>query len=87
MRIIGIDPGLIKTGWGIIEAKGNQISYVASGCIKTNTKQQMSERLKNIYAEVDKIIKLYKPNEFAIEETFVNKVTGKIVDVITAVPP
>lgn len=72
MIIIGIDPGLIKTGWGVIESINNSIKYVASGTIKTNPNLLLSERLHNIYSEVDKLIKQYKPEQFAIEETFVN---------------
>jgi crossover junction endodeoxyribonuclease RuvC len=72
MLIIGIDPGLIKTGWGIIEKNSNHIKYIASGVIKTSTSKRMEERLLNIYSKIDKIIKTYKPEHFAIEETFVN---------------
>lgn len=72
MIIIGIDPGLIKTGWGVINKIDNQVKYIASGAIKTDTKLSLSERLLNIYNEVDKLIKTYKPDTFSIEETFVN---------------
>lgn len=72
MIIIGIDPGLIKTGWGVIEKINNQVKYVASGAIKTDAKLPLSERLINIYNHVDKLIKTYKPQQFSIEETFVN---------------
>jgi len=73
MKIIGIDPALIKTGWGVILSEGSSISYIVSGTIKVNPKLAMSERLKTIHFEIKKIIDLYKPDEFAIEETFVNK--------------
>ena len=73
MKILGIDPALIKTGWGLISIEGNTINYIASGTIKVNAKLPMAERLKGIYEELNKIIALYKPDEFAIEETFVNK--------------
>jgi len=72
MIIIGIDPGLIKTGWGIIEKIDNQIKYISSGTIKTNTKLPLADRLKNIYENVDKLLKIYKPDAFSIEITFVN---------------
>jgi crossover junction endodeoxyribonuclease RuvC len=72
MIIIGIDPGLIKTGWGIINKIDNQVKYIASGTIKTNAKIALSERLLNIYNNVDKLIKNYKPEHLSIEETFVN---------------
>ena len=72
MIILGVDPGLIKTGWGIIKKINNSISYISSGTIKTKTDIPIGERLKNINYELDKIIKEYCPNEFAIEITFVN---------------
>jgi crossover junction endodeoxyribonuclease RuvC len=70
--IIGIDPGLIKTGWGVINKIDNQIKYVASGAIKTDVKMSIADRLRNIYIELTKIMEEYKPVNFAIEETFVN---------------
>lgn len=72
MIIIGIDPGLIKTGWGIINKVNNEIKYINSGTIITNTKLPLSSRLLNIYSNIDNLIKLYKPDNFSIEETFVN---------------
>ena len=60
MIIIGVDPGLIKTGWGIVSKNNNQIKYIASGTIKTNTKLPLSERLNNIHTKLDEIIKTYK---------------------------
>ena len=72
MIIIGIDPGLIKTGWGVIKKVDNQIKYINSGTIITNSKLPLSERLLNIYSNVNELIKLYKPEHFSIEETFVN---------------
>lgn len=73
MRIIGIDPGLNNTGWGIIEKDGNRLGYIASGVIKPQANLTMAERLHKIDSELDKIISLYKPQTSAIEETFVNK--------------
>lgn len=72
MIILGIDPGLIKTGWGVIQKINNEIKYVASGTIKTDVKLSLSDRLHNIFSNIDYIIKTYKPDNFAIEETFVN---------------
>ncbi len=72
MIIIGIDPGLIKTGWGVIRKINNEVKYIASGTIKTDVKLPISERLHNIFNNVDNLIKTYKPDQFAIEETFVN---------------
>ena len=73
MRIIGIDPGLNNTGWGIIEKNQNKLSFVASGVIKPDAKSSMAERLHKIDSELEQIITLYNPQTSAIEETFVNK--------------
>ena len=72
-RILGIDPGLQKTGWGIIESKGNSLKYIASGLIKTNPKARMSERLATLHHGVVNVLEEWLPAETAIEETFVNK--------------
>lgn len=73
MLILGIDPGLQKTGWGIISAEGNSLKFVASGLIKPDAKQDLPMRLKDIDNGMNEIIKQYQPNSAAIEETFVNK--------------
>lgn len=72
MKILAIDPGLNYTGWGIIDQQGNALRYIASGRIKTSTKDQLSNRLAIIFREVETILKTYSPDEVAIEETFVN---------------
>ncbi len=73
MRIIGIDPGLQKTGWGVIESSGNSLGYVASGLIRPKVKDEMSSRLACLYHGIIGVIEEYSPEEAAIEETFVNK--------------
>lgn len=73
MRIIGIDPGLNHTGWGIIEQNNNALHYVASGVLSCPANKTMAERLNFIDSELDKIVSLYKPASAAIEKTFVNK--------------
>lgn len=73
MLIIGIDPGLQHTGWGIISLKSNQLSFVACGVVHTNASSPMPGRLKHLHDGLQKIIDIYKPTEAAIEETFVNK--------------
>ena len=70
-RIIGIDPGLVSTGWGIIESKGSSLTFVDCGTIAPNTKAKLSERLLELHADLTRIIELYKPTTAAIEETFV----------------
>jgi crossover junction endodeoxyribonuclease RuvC len=73
MIILGIDPGLHHTGWGIISYSGNRFSFIASGTISTNPKDEMQYRLQKIHEELAKVLKLYKIDTGAIEETFVNK--------------
>lgn len=70
--ILGIDPGLQLTGWGIIRASGNALSYVASGTIKTSNTLSLPHRLKAIHDGLLDVIKLFKIETAAIEETFVN---------------
>jgi crossover junction endodeoxyribonuclease RuvC len=72
-RILGIDPGLQNTGWGIVDFNNNKLSYVDCGVISTNAKEEMSYRLKCLHQGISKVISTYSPNECAIEETFVNK--------------
>ena len=72
-RILGIDPGLVKTGWGIIDYSGNSLKFVACGIIKTDSKLPIASRLSRLSIELKKIIDSYSLDEFAIEETFVNK--------------
>lgn len=72
MRIIGIDPALTKTGWGIIENINNSLKFVACGTIKTNNKDELPVRLNKIHKELIEAISLYKPKVAAIEETFIN---------------
>ena len=70
--ILGIDPGLRSTGFGLIEQTGNQLAYVASGCIKTDDKGTLPERLKTIAEDVQSIIKQHKPDDVVVEKVFVN---------------
>jgi len=70
--IIGIDPGLQRTGWGIIQHNGNALSFVECGVITTDNTTQISERVLRISNEIGRVIALHKPQEAAVEETFVN---------------
>ncbi len=72
MRILGIDPGLQKTGWGIIEAEGHRLSFVASGLIKTTASKALPERLSEIDHGMSAVLERFKPDQAGIEETFVN---------------
>jgi crossover junction endodeoxyribonuclease RuvC len=71
-RFIGIDPGLQKTGWGIIEKEGSILRFICGGQIKTDSKTPMGTRLAKIDNELSDIITGYRPDSAAIEETFVN---------------
>ncbi len=73
MRIIGIDPGLRNTGWGIIETKGDKICEVANGVSKTKTSDPLALRLRSIFEKLSMVLATYKPDQAAIENTFVNK--------------
>lgn len=72
IRILGIDPGLRNTGWGIIEQAGNRLTYVASGVVKPPIKDELPERLLALYNGIKDLIELHHPDEAAVEETFVN---------------
>jgi len=73
MRILGIDPGLVNTGWGVIEAEGGHLRYVADGTIRPPRTGSLAERLMALHAELVEVIKAWIPDEAAVEETFVNK--------------
>jgi crossover junction endodeoxyribonuclease RuvC len=69
-RIIGIDPGLASTGWGIVEYEKNRIKYLAHGCIETEAAQPRPERLFFIYRRINEVLDTYAPGEAAIETLY-----------------
>jgi crossover junction endodeoxyribonuclease RuvC len=71
MRILGLDPGLRVTGYGVIEKSGSGLCYVTSGCINSPD-GELPDRLKNILNSVQEVIRLYAPVEVAVEKVFVN---------------
>ena len=71
-RILGIDPGLRVTGFGVIEMQGNQLHYVASGCIKSNDKQTLPERLATLFSGISEVVGTYQPAQAVVEKVFVN---------------
>ncbi len=73
VRIIGIDPGLRNTGWGIIECEGSRLSYVADGSVHSDADDELAVRLLQIHEQIIRVLKDFEPDEAAIEETFVNK--------------
>jgi crossover junction endodeoxyribonuclease RuvC len=73
IRILGIDPGLRRTGWGLVEVDGNRLIYVACGSVATSDKVSLAERLVAIHDGLAKVIEEFAPDESAVEATFVNK--------------
>ena len=72
VRILGIDPGLRVTGFGVIEKHGNQLVYIASGCIKSNDKELLPQRIATLFAGISEVIATYRPDQSAVEKVFVN---------------
>jgi crossover junction endodeoxyribonuclease RuvC len=73
IRIIGIDPGLRNVGWGLIEAEGSRLRYLACGSIQTEARRALAERLAAIHRGLVGLIEEHRPDEAAVEETFVNR--------------
>ena len=72
IRILGIDPGLRRTGWGLIETDGNRLIHVACGSLETSDRAELSVRLLAIHDGLIAVIERYQPHEAAVEATFVN---------------
>jgi crossover junction endodeoxyribonuclease RuvC len=72
VRILGIDPGLRSTGFGLIDKTGNKLAYVASGCITTDAAGSLPQRIKTILDGLVEIIATYQPQQAAVEIVFVN---------------
>ena len=73
IRILGIDPGLRITGFGILDKAGSKLTYVTSGCIKTSADGSLASRLKTILDGLQQVIASAKPDQVALEKVFVNK--------------
>ncbi len=73
IRILGIDPGLRNTGWGLIEATGTRLTYVGCGSIHTDAANSLAERLALIHRSIARLVDDERPAEAAVEETFVNR--------------
>jgi len=76
VRIIGLDPGLRRTGWGIVEAEGNRLRHVAHGVIATERAAATARRLTQIFRGIEEVFDSHMPHSAAIEEIFVNKHAG-----------
>jgi crossover junction endodeoxyribonuclease RuvC len=72
MRLLGLDPGLRLTGWGVIDAEGNRLRHVAHGVVKVAGERSLAERLNDLFEGVVAVIAQQSPVEAAVEETFVN---------------
>jgi crossover junction endodeoxyribonuclease RuvC len=72
IRIIGIDPGLRRTGWGVVEIAGNALSYVACGSVAPEPEAEVAPRLAALREGLVAVVARFRPHEAAIEETFVN---------------
>ena len=73
IRIIGIDPGLRRTGWGVIETLGNSLHFVAAGTVRSDDKGNLASRLCELHEGLSAVIHAQMPHEAAVEQTFVNK--------------
>ena len=73
MLILGLDPGLGTTGWGLIRAEGNRLSHIANGQLKTDSKDPLPARLSHLASQLDALIADRAPAAAAVEEVFVNK--------------
>ncbi len=73
IRIIGIDPGLRSTGWGVIESFGANLAYIGSGSIRPDDRKPIATRLRELHENLAAVIREYGPSEAAVEETFVNR--------------
>ncbi len=72
MIILGLDPGLAKTGWGVVRAEGNRLGHVANGEIATDSKASLAERLAKLDGALAEVIADHRPDCAAVEEVFVN---------------
>lgn len=73
MRLLGLDPGLQKTGWGVVESHGNRLTHIANGVVKSTSKKSLAERLVELYDGLTEVLAEWQPHSCAVEETFVNK--------------
>jgi crossover junction endodeoxyribonuclease RuvC len=73
MRLLGLDPGLRRTGWGVIDVDGNRLIHIGNGVICSTSRLELSERLVELHIGVIALVNKFQPDEVAAEETFVNK--------------
>ena len=73
MRVLGLDPGLRHTGWGVIDVAGNRLTHVADGVVHAPVDLPLAERLVALFRQIIVVLERFRPDEAAVEETFVNK--------------
>jgi crossover junction endodeoxyribonuclease RuvC len=73
IRILGIDPGLRRTGWGVIDVEGNRLIFVACGSVASDDKGALADRLVTLHVGLTRVVDEFRPAEAAVEATFVNK--------------
>jgi crossover junction endodeoxyribonuclease RuvC len=76
IRILGIDPGLRRTGWGIVASDGYRLSFIACGSLATDDRAELAQRLRAIHEGLRRVLEQHAPDEAAVEATFVNKDAG-----------
>jgi crossover junction endodeoxyribonuclease RuvC len=72
VRLIGLDPGLRCTGWGVVDVLGNRLRHVANGSVRAATEGTLADRLADLFAGLDEVLATWRPDLAAVEETFVN---------------
>lgn len=73
MKILGLDPGLRHTGWGVIQTEGSRLRFVAAGAIHSDATRLLPDRLVQLHDQLQQVIASHRPDHAAVEETFVNK--------------
>jgi len=73
IRILGIDPGLRRTGWGVITMRGNALAFVAAGTVRAPLNGDLASRLVALHDGLDELVRFHRPDEAAVEQTFVNR--------------
>ncbi|HEX6843081.1 MAG TPA: crossover junction endodeoxyribonuclease RuvC, partial [Stellaceae bacterium] len=73
MRLLGLDPGLRHTGWGVVDVAGNRLSHIAAGVVHSRDGAALATRLVDLFRQLNGVLDRYAPDEAAVEETFVNK--------------
>jgi crossover junction endodeoxyribonuclease RuvC len=76
MRLLGLDPGLQRTGWGVIEARGNTLRFLAAGVVSTHPGDALALRLDALYRGLNEVVAVHRPVAAAVEETVINRNAG-----------